>query len=83
MARYELPPDLSPEEERLVLAALEEALRASRPGASPWALAGRAEALRLGALQIRRDAETPWTFRGHLPFARGGTPPLSGRGDAR
>jgi hypothetical protein len=83
MPRYELPPDLSPEEERLVVAALEEALRASRPGVSAWALAGRAEALRLGSLQVRRDAEIPWTFRGHVPFARRGTPPLGGRGDAR
>ena len=83
MLRYELPPDLSPEEERLVVAALEEALRASRPGVSAWALAGRAEALRLGSLQVRRDAEIPWTFRGHVPFARRGTPPLGGRGDAR
>jgi hypothetical protein len=83
MPRYELPPDLSPEDERLVVAALEEALRASRPGVSPWTLAGRAEALRLGALQIRRDTEASWTFRGHVPFARRGTPPLGGRGDAR
>jgi hypothetical protein len=83
MPRYELPPDLSPQEERLVLAALEKAMRASRPRLSPWALAGRAEGLRLGRLQIRRDAETPWTFRGNLPFARRGTPPLGGRGDAR
>lgn len=83
MPRFELPPDLSPEEERLVVAALEEALRASRPGVSPWALAGRAEALRLGSLQVRRDAESPWNFRGHVPFARRGTPTLSGRGDAR
>jgi hypothetical protein len=83
MPRYELPPDLSPDEERLVLAALEKAMRASLPRTSPWTLAGRAEALRLGTLQIRRDVETPWTFRGHVPFARRGTPPLGGRGDAR
>jgi hypothetical protein len=78
-----MPSDLTPEEERLVLAALEEALYASRPGVSPWALAGRAEALRLGALQMRRDTETPWTFRGNVPFAQRGSPPLDGRGDAR
>jgi hypothetical protein len=83
MPRYELPPDLSPEEERLVLAALEQALRASQPQLSPWTLAGRAEALRLGALQMRHRAETPWTFRADVPFARRGTPPLGGRGDAR
>lgn len=83
MPRYELPPDLTPEEERIALAALEEAFRAGRQGLSPWTLAGRAEALRLGALQIRRDTETPWTFRGNVPFSRRGTPHLGGRGDAR
>ncbi|HET6770606.1 MAG TPA: hypothetical protein VFH75_03080 [Actinomycetota bacterium] len=83
MPRYEMPPDLSPDEERLVLAALEQAIRSSLPRLSPWTIAGRAEALRLGSLQIRRDTETPWTFRGNVPFARRGTPQLGGRGDAR
>jgi hypothetical protein len=83
MARYELPPDLTPEEERLVLAALEKAFQAGQPRLSPWSLAGRAEALGLGAIQVRRDADTSWTFRANLPFARRGTPPLGGRGDAR
>ena len=83
MPRYELPPDLTPEEERIALAALEEAFRADRPGLSPWTLAGRAEALGLGALQARHKSETPWTFRGNVPFSRRGTPHLGGRGDAR
>jgi hypothetical protein len=83
MRRYELPPDLSPEEERTVIAALERLLGADRDRPSPWALAGRAEALRLGVLQVRRDGERPWRFRGRVPFARPGTPPLVGRGDAK
>ncbi len=83
MPRYELPPDLTPEEERAVLAALEQALGPAAERPSPWALAGRAEALRQGAVQVRRDVEGPWGFRGRVPFARPGTPPLRGRGDAK
>lgn len=84
MPRYELPPGLTPEEERAVLAALDRALAAPRPGlSSPWALAGRAEAVRMGRLQLRRNLERPWTFRGDVPFARRGTAPFTGRGDAK
>jgi hypothetical protein len=83
MPRYELPPDLTPEEERAVLAALERAF--SGPGAKPsaWAMAGRMEALRLGALQSRRHAQGSWALRGGVPFASRGAPPLRGRGDAK
>jgi hypothetical protein len=82
MARFELPPDLPPEDQRAAIAALEQALGAGREGISPWTLAGRAEALRLGTLQVRHQAHG-WTFRGHVPFARRGTSPLIGRGDSR
>jgi hypothetical protein len=82
MPRYELPPDLSPEEQRAAIAALERAFGAGRKDLSPWTLAGRAEALRLGTLQVRHQANG-WTFRGHVPFARRGTSPLIGRGDSR
>jgi hypothetical protein len=82
MGRYELPTELTPEEERAVIAALERVLGTARDRPSPWTLAGRAEALRLGALQVRRDGRHPWRFRGRVPFARPGTPPLTGRGDA-
>ena len=83
MPRYELPPELSPQEERAVIAALERALGTPVDRPSPWTLAGRAEAVGHGALQIRRDAQRPWAFRGQVPFARAGTPPLRGRGDAK
>jgi hypothetical protein len=81
--RYELPPGLSPEEERAVLAALERTLGGPQRRLPAWVLAGRSEALRMGALQVRRQADRPWTFRGNVPFARPGTPHLRGRGDAR
>jgi hypothetical protein len=83
MPRYELPPDLSPEEERAVLAALERAFGASRAKPSAWAMAGRVEGLRLGALQGRRHVEGSWGLRGSVRFASRGTPPLRGRGDAK
>lgn len=83
MPRYELPPDLSPQEERAVLAALELALPREGDRPAPWALAGRVEALRLGRLQARRATDAPWTFRAYVPYARRGTPPLVGRGDAK
>jgi hypothetical protein len=66
-----------------VLAALERALVAAGAGPPAWALAGRIEALGLGALQARRDMDHRWSFRGDFPFARRGTPPLVGRGDAK
>jgi hypothetical protein len=83
MPRYELPPGLSPEEERAVLAALERAMASGRPRLSPWALAGRAEATRRGRLQVRRDIDAPWAFRAPVPFAAGGPQKQVGRGDAR
>ncbi len=83
MPRFELPPDLTPEEERIVLAAIERMLEVERPRISAWALSGRAEALRLGALQARRHSRDPWIFRGSLPFTAGGTRARVGRGDSR
>ena len=82
MPRFELPDDLTPEQERAAIAALERALSAGNEPLSAWSLAGRAEALRLGTLQARHQANG-WTFRGHVPFARRGTSPLIGRGDAK
>jgi hypothetical protein len=83
MDRYRLPDDLTPQEERAVLAALEEAFGSVRQRPSAWALAGRVEAVRLGALQARRETGERWTLRANVPFARKGTTPLVGRGDAK
>ena len=81
--RIEFPPGLSPEEERAVVAALEAYLASSRVRPAPWALVGRAENLRLGALQIRHQALRPWRETGMNPYTRRGTENLRGRGDAR
>jgi hypothetical protein len=86
MPRIELPPEagtLSAQERRAVVVALERALARGRSRPSPWALAGRAQATRRGLLPIRREAVPAWRLRGHVPFARRGTPPLVGRGDAK
>ena len=83
MPSYELPGDLSAEEERAVLAALERALEATRQRPAAWAIAGRLESLRMGALQARRAVDRAWGYRGHVDFARRGTSRLVGRGDAR
>jgi hypothetical protein len=81
--RYELPPGLSAEEERAIIAALDEHFGAGVVRPDPWALAGRAEALRLGSLQIRHQAMRPWVGAGPTAFTRRGTDPRTGRGDAR
>jgi hypothetical protein len=78
--RFELPGDVSPEDERAVLAALERYLAERDPRPSPWALAGRMEACREGTLQARRKLRRTWAST--APFARYGTEPISGRGDA-
>jgi hypothetical protein len=83
MPRIELPPELDARERRGVVLALERTLARGPSRPAPWAMAGRAEATRTGALQIRREAVSAWRLRGHVPFARSGTPPLLGRGDAK
>jgi hypothetical protein len=80
--RFELPPDLTPEEERIVLAALEHALGSRRAGPSRWVLAGRVENLRAGAFQARRYTDRSWSLRVG-PWARRSTGSLRGRGDAK
>jgi hypothetical protein len=50
---------------------------------SPWALAGRVEGCRIGALQIRHQSTKPWCEIRLNPYTRLGTTPLWGRGDAR
>ncbi|HEX8099452.1 MAG TPA: hypothetical protein VF660_04520 [Actinomycetota bacterium] len=81
--RYELPPGLTAEEERAILAALDEyfAYSGSRP--SPWTLAGRTDALRLGALQTRNQSREPWLETGRTSFTHRGTESRVGRGDTK
>jgi hypothetical protein len=80
--RYELPPGISPEEERAILAALDQYFGAGKVRPSPWALAGRAEGLGLGALQMRHQSLKPWGETRLFPYTRRGADPRSGRGDA-
>jgi hypothetical protein len=79
--RPELPPGTSEEEERAILAALELYLGTSKRRLSAWALAGRLEALGLGALQARHQSERPWTEIGLHPYTRRGAEPRAGRSD--
>ncbi len=81
--RAELPPDLDPEEEKAVLAALEEFERFASVRPSPWALSGRAEGLGLGALQTRYQSLRPWAETGRAGFTRRGTDTRTGRGDQK
>jgi hypothetical protein len=81
--RYELPPGITPEEERAIIAALDQYFGTSRVRPGAWALAGRTEALGLGALQIRFQSLRPWNETRLSPYTRRGTEPRVGRGDAK
>lgn len=80
--RFDLPDDLTREEERALLAALERYFREESPHPAPWVLAGRMDATGLGWLQARKLAETTWSRSTRAPFVRRGVSPLHGRGDA-
>jgi hypothetical protein len=79
---YELPDGVSPVEERAVIAALERYFQERDTRPSPWALAGRMDACREGVLQARRSVRGAWAAAGRGNFARRGTEPILGRGDA-
>ena len=81
--RFELPADLSREDERQILVALERYFRSESPKPKAWALAGRLEATGIGGLQARRLSEGTWRGPAGTPFARSGVFTLEGRGDAR
>jgi hypothetical protein len=81
--RYELSPNVTPEEERAIIAALEEYFGTNRVRPSPWALAGRAEGLGLGALQIRFQSDRPWGEIRLNKYTRRGADPRIGRADSR
>jgi hypothetical protein len=81
--RFELPEGLSPQDEAAALAALERYFAEERlPPPSAWALAGRIDASGLGAIQTR-GLLGGWRSGARMAFARRGTPPLHGRGDAK
>jgi hypothetical protein len=81
--RYVLPPGLTRADERAIAEALDRYFgeESSRP--DPWTLAGRTEALGLGALQIRHQADVPWDEIRLHPYTRRGTEPRVGRGDSK
>ena len=83
VVRFQVPDSLTDTERQAVEAAIEQylAVRSRRPG--PWALGGRAEALGLGALQLRFQSTTPWAETRLNPYTRRGADPRNGRGDSR
>ena len=80
--RLEFPDDITPEEERAIVMALERYFVAESWRPTPWVLQGRIDATGLGALQSRRHAREPWHGQ-QGPFARKGVPSTHGRGDVR
>ena len=83
MTRYELPPGLNPEEVRAIEVGLDEYFGTSAVRPDPWALAGRAIGIGLGALQIRHQSQRPWGETRLNPYTRLGTEPRTGRSDTR
>lgn len=81
--RYELPSDLTPLERSSIEAALAEYLGTTSVRPEAWALAGRAEGLGLGALQIRNQSRQPWGETRLNHYTRLGVDPRVGRGDAK
>jgi hypothetical protein len=79
--RFELPRDLTPDQERAIILALERYFAQESPHPNRWVLAGRIDATGLGALQVRHLSNTPWEVGGQVPFLRRGVPPQAGRGD--
>ncbi len=57
--RFELPHDLSPDEERAIIRALERYFAQESPHPHPWVLAGRIDATGFGALQARHHTDAP------------------------
>jgi hypothetical protein len=80
--RFELPEELSAEEERVVLLALERYFRGENPRPPVWVLNGRLASVRQGTLQARRLSDSPWTTSLRASFSRRGSDPYVGRGDA-
>jgi hypothetical protein len=81
--RYELPPGLTKEEGRAITEALDRYFGTGVAQPSAWALQGRAEALGLGALQIRNQSPHPWGENRLNPYTRLGIESRVGRGDTK
>jgi hypothetical protein len=81
--RYDLPPGLTQEEERVITAALDDHFGTASVRPSAWALQGRAEGLGLGALQIRNQSRHPWGDNRLNPYTRLGIESRVGRGDTK
>ena len=80
--RFELPEELSVDEERAIIAVLERYFLQENPHPHPWVLAGRLYATGYGALQARRYVDHPWGTASRHPFVRPGVAPMLGRGDS-
>ncbi len=80
--RFEISEEVSPEEDRAILMALERYFSAENPKPPAWVLQGRIDATGFGALQVRRFAREPWHGQ-WVEFSRKGVPPVHGRGDVR
>ena len=80
--RVEIPEDLTPEEERAILMALERYFSQESPKPTPWVLQGRVDATGHGVLQVRKYSRHPWNGV-EAAFVRHGVASLNGRGDVR
>ncbi|MEA2556022.1 MAG: hypothetical protein QOI60_1353 [Actinomycetota bacterium] len=80
--RIEIPEDLTPEEERAILMALERYFSQESPKPTPWVLQGRVDATGHGTLQVRKYSRDPWNGV-QAAFVRRGVPSMNGRGDVR
>jgi hypothetical protein len=80
--RIEIPEDLTPEEERAILMALERYFSQESPKPTPWVLQGRVDATGHGTLQVRKYSRDPWNGV-QAAFVRPGVPSMNGRSDVR
>ncbi len=81
--RYELPDDLTPEEERAAIAALERYFTDESRPPDAWTVSSRAANTRTLPLHVRRTSPRAWQNALRYPLAQRSYPHLHGRGDAR
>lgn len=72
-----------PHQEKVIIAALEKMLRDEVRAQSRWKTAARAEALGLGAGDLRSKGGEVWRASQTSRWQRGGPQDLRGRGDAK